>query len=65
MSCRGWLAAGGSIIAFCFALEASATDIGQGKVAKGQVTSERNRQSIPAPVGAHLQDASRFWLALF
>ena len=57
MSRRGLRAVGGSIIALCLALEAGAADIGQIKVAKGQVTIERNGQSIPAQVGARVQDA--------
>jgi len=40
-----------------WAAAASAADIGQVKVAKGQVTIERQGMSIPATVGARLQVA--------
>jgi hypothetical protein len=38
-----------------FAMPAQAVDIGQIKVAKGQVTVERGGQVVPASVGARLQ----------
>jgi hypothetical protein len=38
-----------------FAVAASAADIGQVKVAKGQVSIERNGQTLPGEVGARLQ----------
>ena len=46
-----------SIVAFLasLALSAQAADIGQIKVAKGQVTIERAGQSLPAATGARLQ----------
>lgn len=44
-------------IAALFALPVAASDIGQIKVAKGQVSIERNGQSVPAEAGARLQAA--------
>jgi hypothetical protein len=41
----------------CAAVLASAADIGQIKVAKGQVTIEREGRSLPAAVGTRLQTA--------
>ncbi len=40
----------------CIAVEAGAADIGQIKVAKGQVAIERGGQSVPAQVGARVQE---------
>ena len=40
-----------------FAIAAGAADIGQVKVAKGQVSIERNGQKLPAEPGARLQPA--------
>ncbi len=39
-----------------FAVEAGAADIGQIKVARGQVTIERGGAALPAQVGARLQE---------
>jgi hypothetical protein len=44
-----------AILASAFALSANAADIGQIKVAKGQVTIERGGQAIPASPGTRLQ----------
>src|SRR5262245_38389286 len=49
-------AIGASLLALMVALEARAADIGQVKVAKGQVTIERGGQSLPATVGTRVQD---------
>jgi hypothetical protein len=51
--CRTLLAAS----ALSLALSAGAADIGQIKVAKGQVTIERGGQALPGEVGARLQAA--------
>jgi len=45
-----------SLVALMVVLEARAADIGQVKVAKGQVTIERGGQSLPATVGTRVQD---------
>ncbi len=42
-------------IALCLAVSASAADIGQIKVSKGQVTVEREGRAVPAAVGTRLQ----------
>ena len=42
--------------ALCLAVEGGATDIGQIKVAKGQVSIERGGQAVPASVGARVQE---------
>jgi hypothetical protein len=42
-------------LALCFALTAAASDIGQIKVSKGQVSIERGGQTVQAAVGAHVQ----------
>ena len=47
--------AAGSIVAFAVAIDAGAADIGQVKVAKGQVAIERGGQAMPAPVGARVE----------
>ena len=44
-------------LAIAFAGGATAADIGQIKVAKGQVTIERSGQTLPAEVGARVQPA--------
>jgi hypothetical protein len=44
-----------AVLAAGFALPALAADVGQIKIAKGQVTIERGGQAIPAIPGAHLQ----------
>jgi hypothetical protein len=44
-----------ALLASAFALSANAADIGQIKVAKGQVTIERGGQAIPASPGTRLQ----------
>ena len=44
-------------LAFGFAGVAGAADIGQIKVAKGQVSIERSGQTLPGEVGARLQPA--------
>lgn len=44
-----------AILAAAFALPAKAVDIGQIKVAKGQVSIERGGQLVPATAGARLQ----------
>jgi hypothetical protein len=44
-------------LAIAFAGGAGAADIGQIKVAKGQVTIERSGQALPAEVGARIQPA--------
>ena len=44
-------------LAIAFAGGAGAADIGQIKVAKGQVTIERSGQTLPAEVGARVQPA--------
>ena len=51
--CRALLAAA----ALGLALSAGATDIGQIKVAKGQVSVERGGQTLPGDVGTRLQAA--------
>jgi hypothetical protein len=45
------------LIAFasCFAMSATAADIGQIKISKGSVTVERAAQSLPGAVGVRLQ----------
>lgn len=40
----------------CVAVEAGAADIGQIKVARGQVTIERGGQVVPAQVGVRVQE---------
>ena len=45
-----------AMFAFVVALDAGAADIGQIKVARGQVTIERGGQALPAAVGARVQD---------
>jgi hypothetical protein len=57
MSNKNLGAAGAAIIALSLVLDAGAADIGQIKLAKGQVTIVRNGQSTPAQVGARVQDA--------
>ena len=57
MSSHGLLAIGARVAVLCFVLDASAADIGQIKVAKGQVTIERNGQAAPAQIGARVQEA--------
>jgi hypothetical protein len=42
-------------LALCFALTAAASDIGQIKVSKGDVSIERGGQTLQAPVGGHVQ----------
>ena len=44
-----------AVLAAGFALPALAADVGQIKIAKGQVTIERGGQAIPATPGARLQ----------
>jgi hypothetical protein len=44
-----------ALLPFAFAANVGAADIGQIKVAKGQVSIERNGQSLPGDVGARLQ----------
>jgi hypothetical protein len=46
-----------AFLAAGFAIAAGAADIGQVKVAKGQVSIERNGQKLPADPGARLQPA--------
>jgi len=50
-----WITIGLAILTLGFALSAHAADIGQVKVAKGQVTIERAGQVIPAGPGVRLQ----------
>jgi len=50
-----WLHAVAATI-LCLAVEAGAADVGQIKVAKGQVTIERNGQVVPAQVGVRVQE---------
>ncbi len=57
MSKLGLLGAGATLAMLCWSFEAGAADIGQIKVAKGQVTIERNGQVAPAQTGARLHDA--------
>ena len=57
MSNKRFGAAGAALIALSLALDAGAADIGQIKLAKGQVTIVRNGHSTPAQVGARVQDA--------
>jgi len=45
-----------AMFALVVALDAGAADIGQIKVAKGQVTIERAGQPVPAAVGTRVQD---------
>ena len=45
------------VLAFAVAVAADAADIGQIKVAKGQVSIERNGQILPGEVGLRLQPA--------
>ena len=54
MQCRNALAIA---ILSGWAIAAQAADIGQVKIAKGQVTIERQGKTIPAAVGARLQVA--------
>ena len=54
LGCRDALTA---MLLFILATSASAVEIGRIKVAKGQVTIERQGQSMPAVVGARLQAA--------
>jgi len=49
-----WLS---GILLLAFAVAADAADIGQIKVAKGQVSIERNGQTLPGEVGLRLQPA--------
>ena len=44
-----------ALLPFAFVATVGAADIGQIKIAKGQVTIERNGQSLPGEVGARLQ----------
>jgi hypothetical protein len=46
-----------NVVAFasCFAMAATAADIGQIKISKGSVTVERAAQSLPGVVGVRLQ----------
>lgn len=44
-----------ALAALCFAACAEAADIGQVKVAHGQVTIEREGRSLPATIGTRLQ----------
>ena len=53
---RALRAMGLSLIALLVAPGARAADIGQIKVAKGQVTVERGGQPLPATVGMRVQD---------
>ena len=46
MSNRGLLATGARVAVLCFVLDVSAADIGQIKVAKGQVTIERIQELV-------------------
>ena len=43
------------LVALGLSVAAAAAEIGQIKVAKGQVTVEREGQSVPATVGTRLQ----------
>ena len=45
------------VLLLAFAVAADAADIGQIKVAKGQVSIERNGQTLPGEVGLRLQPA--------
>ena len=54
MHCRSALVA---TVLTAWALAATAADIGQVKIAKGQVTIERRGNAMPAAVGARLQVA--------
>ena len=54
MHCRRALVAA---VLTAWALAATAADIGQVKIAKGQVTIERQGKAMPAAVGARLQVA--------
>jgi hypothetical protein len=44
-----------ALLPFAFAATVGAADIGQIKIAKGQVSIERNGQSLPGDIGARLQ----------
>lgn len=57
MSCVGMRAVGAALAALCLACDAGAADIGQIKIAKGQVTVERQGSAAPAQVGTLLQEA--------
>lgn len=52
---KRWLHAVAATV-LCLAVEARAADIGQIKVAKGQVTIERGGQVVPAQVGVRVQE---------
>lgn len=49
--------AAATLLAGALALPVAATDIGQVKIAKGQVSIERDGQSLPAEAGARLRAA--------
>lgn len=51
---KRWLRAVAATV-LCVAVEAGAADIGQIKVAKGQVTIDRGGQVVPAQVGVRVQ----------
>ena len=46
-----------ALVTLCLATAASAADIGQIKISKGQVTVEREGRTVPGPVGTRLQAA--------
>jgi len=49
-------AAGAALVVLLIALDARGADVGQIKVAKGQVTIDRSGQPLPATVGTRVQD---------
>ncbi len=46
-----------ALVSLCLATAASAADIGQIKISKGQVTVEREGRTVPGPVGTRVQAA--------
>jgi hypothetical protein len=46
-----------ALVTLCLATAASAADIGQIKISKGQVTVEREGRTVPGPVGTRLRAA--------
>ena len=46
-----------ALVTLCLATAASAADIGQIKISKGQVTVEREGRTVPGPVGTRVQAA--------
>jgi hypothetical protein len=54
-----YLRAGAGIVALCVATLANGAEIGQIKVSKGEVTLEREGQTLPARVGTRLQASDK------